>query len=211
MRRRRCKHDPVSLKREADQPRPWRSSSEGSARNFRQRRTAMASEEGLLMYPLAHLGIGSLIARPFSSKLPFRWILLGTLLPDLIDKPIYFVLGLIEYFNTGGWVPGKRGFAHTGLFLLLLVAVAVFKRSASWAACAIGTATHLLLDTVSKMFGAHHSASANLTVLLWPLLGWKFPTMAYGLHGTWALLFEIIGAIFLALQLVVARLRPKTI
>lgn len=163
------------------------------------------------MYPLAHLGIGSLIARPVSTNLPFRWLLVGTLLPDLIDKPVFFALGLFEHFRTGGWVPGKRGFAHTALFLLLLVAVAVFRRSASWSACAIGTATHLLLDTVSKLFGAHHSASDSLIVLLWPFLGWDFPTMSYGLHGTWALLFELIGAVFLILQLGVARFRPKTI
>jgi hypothetical protein len=163
------------------------------------------------MYPLAHLGIGSLIARPVSTKLPFRWLLLGTLLPDLIDKPIYFALGLIEHFSTGGWVFGKRGFAHTALFLLLLVAVAVFKRSASWLACAIGTATHLLLDIVSKLFGAHHSASDSLIVLLWPFLGWGFPTMPYGLHGTWAVLFELIGATLLIAQLGISRFRPRSI
>jgi LexA-binding, inner membrane-associated putative hydrolase len=163
------------------------------------------------MYPLAHLGIGSLIARPVSAKLPFRWLLLGTLLPDLIDKPIFFALALIEHFRTGGWVPGKRGFAHTLLFLLLLVAIAVIRRSARWSACAIGTATHLLLDTVSKLFGAHHSASDNLIVLLWPFLGWDFPTMPYGLHGTWGLLLELVGAILLILQLGIPRFRPRTI
>jgi len=163
------------------------------------------------MYPLAHLGIGSLIARPVSTNLPFRWLLLGTLLPDLIDKPIFFALGLIEYLKTGGWVPGKRGFAHTLLFVLLLVAIAVFRRSARWSACAIGTATHLLLDTVSKMLGTHHSETDNLTVLLWPFLGWDFPTMSYGLHSSWALLLEVIGGTLLILQLAVPRFRPSKI
>jgi hypothetical protein len=163
------------------------------------------------MFPLAHLGIGSLIVRPVSTKLPFRWVLFGTLLPDLIDKPVYLVLGIIAHFSTGGWVPGKRGFAHTALFLILLAAVAVHKKSASWSTCAIGTAIHLLLDIVSKTFGAHHSASDNLTVLLWPLMEWDFPTMAYGLHGAWAWLLELMGAICLILQLGVGRFKPKII
>jgi hypothetical protein len=38
------------------------------------------------MLPLAHLGIGSLLGRAWPFNLPFRWLLLGTLLPDLMDK-----------------------------------------------------------------------------------------------------------------------------
>src|SRR5689334_11888507 len=82
-----------------------------SQRQRRPRR--LGSRVVKVMFPLAHLGIGSSLARPFASKLQFRWILLGTLLPDLIDKPFYFALGLLEHYQTGGWVPGKRGVAHT--------------------------------------------------------------------------------------------------
>ena len=84
------------------------------------------------MLPLSHLGIGSAMARPFSKNLPFRWLLVGTLLPDLIDKPVFFALGLLEYFRNGGWIPGKRGFAHTALFLCLLASVSLWTKSARW-------------------------------------------------------------------------------
>src|SRR6202020_1492762 len=102
-----------------------------------------------------HVGIGSLLGRAWPSRLPCRWLLLGTLLADLIDEPVFFCLGLTEHFRNGGWVPGKRGFAHTALFLLVLIAIAVKKKSPAWQAVSVGTATHLILDVISKMFGEH--------------------------------------------------------
>lgn len=72
------------------------------------------------MLPLSHLGIGSAFTRPLLRDLPFRWRLLGTMLRGLIDKLTFFLMGLYAQFDHGGWVPGKRGIAHT---LLLLDAV----------------------------------------------------------------------------------------
>jgi hypothetical protein len=163
------------------------------------------------MLPLAHLGIGSLLGRVWPFKLPFRWLLLGTLLPDLIDKPAFFCLGLIEHFRNGGWVPGKRGIAHTALFLFVLIAIAIKKKSAAWQAVSVGTATHLILDVISKMFSEHHTMIGSLTVLLWPFMGWDFPTLSYGLHGVPALMGEIAGAAILAAQLAIRRFRPRSI
>jgi hypothetical protein len=47
------------------------------------------------MLPLAHLGIGSNLVRPWWKKLDLRALLFGTLLPDLIDKPLYHVPALL--------------------------------------------------------------------------------------------------------------------
>lgn len=163
------------------------------------------------MFPLSHLGIGSVLTRPFAKRLPFRWILLGTLLPDLIDKPFYFSLGVIEHFRTGGWVPGKRGVAHTLIFLALLGVIAVWRRSPSWAAVAVGDATHLVLDFVSKISTAPHAMMKVTTVLLWPFMGWGFPTLAFGMHGMTMLILEGIGAALLITQLSVKGFRPQII
>jgi len=163
------------------------------------------------MFPAAHLGIGSVLGRLVSATLPFQWLLLGTLLPDLIDKPSFFALGLIEYFTTGGWVPGKRGIAHTLLFLVAVAAVAATRRSRSWAAVGVGDATHLLLDFISKAWGAHDAIQRNLCVLMWPACGFTFPTLAYGLHGRPMLWLEAVGLLLLIIQLAVKPLRPPAL
>lgn len=161
------------------------------------------------MFPLAHLGIGSAIARPIARKLPFRWLLLGTLLPDLIDKPSFLAMGLYQHFTTGGWIPGKRGLAHTLLFLAVLTMISIWRRSPGWGAAAVGAATHLLLDFFSKTDLSGHLNSDVLTVLLWPFLGWHFPTLSYGMHGTVTLAFELLGAVLLVLQLAVRQFKPR--
>ena len=153
------------------------------------------------MLPLSHLGIGSTIAKPFSKKLPFFWLLLGTMLPDLINKPIYFIIGIWAYLDHGGWVPGKRGIAHTLLFLLLIVSLGWIKKSRILAALGVGISTHLLLDILSKSVGPAGDSIDKWTVLFWPFLGFEFPTLAYGLHGKPALTIEIIGGMLLMIQL----------
>jgi hypothetical protein len=109
------------------------------------------------MWPLAHLGIGSAMGRVGSqNKLPFRWLLLGTLLPDLVDRPFYFGLGVYEHFSNGGWVPGKRGFAHTALFLLLLTGIAVVLRSAplmGWSFPTLSYGLHRLWAVALELIG----------------------------------------------------------
>ena len=81
------------------------------------------------MFALGHLGIGKkLAARPFRDFSPAdrRAFFVGALLPDLIDKPLYYI---------PAWVTGKEGaaagilsgthlFAHTGLFLVVLTLAA---------------------------------------------------------------------------------------
>jgi hypothetical protein len=139
------------------------------------------------MFALGHLGIGKkLAARPFAqfSRTDRRAFFVGALLPDLIDKPLYYI---------PAWVTGKEGaaagilsgthlFAHTGLFLLVLAIAALITRSRPLRALAIGVATHFVLDFVGL--------SMSWGTLLWPLFGWHFPT--YPFHS----LGQHLGTLF---------------
>lgn len=156
------------------------------------------------MLPLSHLGIGSAISQPLSRDLPLRWLLLGTMLPDLIDKPAFFLMGLYAHFDHGGWVPGKRGIAHTFVFLAALWITAKLRKSAALKAVAVGMATHLFLDAVSKATSLNGFTSAS-AVLLWPFLGFSFPTLSYGVHGWSAVALEAVGALLLAIRFVLNR------
>ena len=160
------------------------------------------------MLPLGHLGIGLQVARPLRRDLPLKPLLIGTLLPDLIDKPLYYGLS----WATGrqgfdlGLISGTRTFGHTLLFAASLAAVAAAKRSKTLAALALGTATHLILDVVTDIFTRR--ADFSMRVLAWPLLGWQFPGYTYsGLrehlaqyHEPFLLYAETIGAVLLIVE-----------
>jgi len=114
------------------------------------------------LYVLAHLGIASLLARLTGGRNPrppvdFRIVLLGSMIADLIDKPVGFALGI-----------SGRALAHTGVFAvgLTLLAVGVQMRGRNgllW--LAFGHWTHLLLDGMWE----------DPAVLLYPGFGWAFP------------------------------------
>lgn len=150
------------------------------------------------MFALAHLGIGSAVTRLLPVNYRFRWVLLGTLLPDLIDKPVFFLLS--RYFHEAGWEAGKRGFAHTLVFLTLLAGISVMRKSQAFQAVTAGTATHLALDVISKCTEGSSTAVGSLRVLFWPLAGWSFPTLSHGMHGIEIWMFEAAGLGLLVLQ-----------
>src|SRR4051812_44623567 len=112
------------------------------------------------MLPFAHLGIGSTMAAPWSRDLPKRALLLGTLLPDLIDKTLYYSL----YLATGQWgeklglIAGTRTFGHSGLFLIAVTALALFRGSRTAVALGLGILTHLLLDVAADGVRAFDTA-----------------------------------------------------
>ena len=146
------------------------------------------------MFALGHLGIGKKIAaRPYHRFAPVekRAFFLGALLPDLIDKPLFYV---------PFWLTGRRGeilsgthlFAHTGLFLLALIVAAWLTRSGALRAVAIGVATHFVLDCVGLSMG--------LGTLLWPLFGWHFPAFPFSNVGQH--LATVLNPITLAGELV---------
>jgi hypothetical protein len=166
------------------------------------------------VFALGHLGLGKKIAaRPYRrfSRVERRAFFLGALLPDLIDKPLFY----IPFWVTGGrsaaagLLSGTHLFAHTGLFLLGLVIAALISRSLPLRAIAIGVATHLLLDCVGLSMG--------LGTLLWPLFGEHFPSYPFrnlGQHlatimNPVTLAGELVGAAILWWDYRKARLRRK--
>jgi len=90
-----------------------------------------------------------------------RLLLIGALLPDIIDKPVgqYFFR---ETFSNG------RIFSHTLLFLILVTVAGLYlywRRNSGWLlVLSFGTFTHLALD---QMWRAPRT-------LFWPVLGSVF-------------------------------------
>ena len=114
---------------------------------------------------LWHVGGTALIARYVfrDGAMDLRWLALGAILPDLIDKPIGSIL-FHEVFHN------HRIFGHALLFPVAgLIAALVVTRRGSAArkgafAVVIGVLVHLVLD------GAWTTPEG----FLWPLFGWSF-------------------------------------
>ena len=159
------------------------------------------------MFIFAHLGIGRQLVKPLTKGLPLWMVLFGTLLPDLIDKPLYYSLCWItgKHASELGLISGTRTFGHTALFLGLIALVAALTRSRAFAALALGVGSHFVLDSWSDLFlnstyGITHSA------LLWPFFGWQFPVDPFSnlkahleVIGTPVIIYgEILGLLLLA-------------
>jgi hypothetical protein len=154
------------------------------------------------VFALGHLGLGKKIAaRPYRrfSVGEKRAFFLGALLPDLIDKPLFYIpFWLTGRTSSAGMLSGTHLFAHTGLFLLALAIAALITRSVRVRAVAVGVTTHYLLDCVG--------CSMGLGTLLWPFLGWRFPVYPFANLGQHlstilnpvTLAGELIGAAILA-------------
>ena len=107
-----------------------------------------------------------------AALIDYRFVALGALLPDLIDKPLgRFILK--DFFDDNGHVIG-----HTLLFGLVLVVLgvllAVRSSDVRLLCLGIGDLTHLAVDPVT------HAPQ----ILFWPLLGTDFPQVT--LLGPWA-------------------------
>jgi inner membrane protein len=106
----------------------------------------------ILMYLLAHTGITmgtarvveDLVNRP-SFRLDYRFILLGSLLPDIVDKPLGIVI-FPEAISNG------RTFLHTMIFLLMTILLGVFVyrwKNSLWGFCiAVGVLMHFIMDAM---------------------------------------------------------------
>ncbi len=105
-----------------------------------------------------------------SKYLDIRALLFGSMLPDIIDKPV----GIIFFKDS---ISNGRIFAHSLLFLLILTIAGLIlyktRRQAWLLSLTAGVATHLLLDEIWQL----------PTTLFWPLLGFKFDT--FELDGYW--------------------------
>lgn len=160
----------------------------------------MASKDIMLFF--GHTGItagifylASKIRR--AGRIDYRLVLIGALLPDIIDKPLGLVI--LNYGNG-------RIIAHTLLFALLLTAVALYKKDMRLYALSGGTWLHLLFDSM-WLFPV---------TLLWPLLG-GFPYGNLSLYSIFnsvdqplVYLPEIAGATILIYIIVKNKLYKKT-
>lgn len=124
------------------------------------------------MLPLGHMGIGVLMASPLVASLTMRWVILGTLLPDVIDKALYYGSVLLQNHS----VHGTRTLGHTGIFLFLVGAVGIYRGSARWVAVSVGIVTHLILDVCGDSLELFDQA-ATVKAILYPFLGSGFNEM----------------------------------
>lgn len=132
-------------------------------------------------------------------RLDVRLLLIGSLLPDIIDKPVG-VFFLRNVYSSG------RIFSHTLLFLLVLTVAGIIVQSRYrklWLLTFVcGVLTHLVFDSMWRY----------PVTLFWPLFGFSFPeavldnwfgTMFYELlHVPAVYIPEILGFGVLAALLV---------
>lgn len=103
------------------------------------------------------------------SIIDYRFVIIGSDLPDLIDKPIGAFLFRKEFHNS-------RLFAHSLTFSGILIFIGLIfmikkrKRSNKAFLLGIGSFIHQLLDSM-WLYKA---------TFFWPFLGWKFPTRPEG-------------------------------
>lgn len=128
------------------------------------------------MLILGHLGIGSRLARRFKRGLPTSALLLGTVLPDLVDKPLFYLGGPL---GLSAWIPGTRTFGHTAIVLFLLSGLAFLRKSKPIAAVTLGILTHLYLDGLSDHFALGRSQWLT-SGLFWPFAREGFPSWTGG-------------------------------
>lgn len=157
---------------------------------------------------LWHLGMTLLIVRYVyrDPDMDLRWVLAGSLLPDVLDKPFGSVF-FNETFQT------HRLVAHSVLFpivMLLVVIMATGRGSGIRKALiglVIGVFAHLVLD----------AAWADPEAFWWPLFGLEFPHVADSAIGDllrsmirnpWVWAGEAIGLAYLV-GLWRARLRDE--
>lgn len=110
-----------------------------------------------------HLGMtAAIVFLTLGRRIDYRVVLLGAILPDLIDKPIGRIF-FEERFESG------RLFGHSLLFVVVLIlAIQVGLRGASarrWFILPVGAGIHLGLDAMWN----------HPVTLFWPLFTTRFP------------------------------------
>ncbi len=117
------------------------------------------------MFVFGHIGIGRTLVGSRGRGLPALPLLLGMILPDLIDKPLY-------YAHLSTFISCTRTFGHTGLFLALLLLLAYARRSSALLALALGMTTHVALDCLLDLLTS--DTRSALTAAAWPFLDTHF-------------------------------------
>mgnify|MGYP000844605780 FL=1 len=121
-----------------------------------------------------HLGLTTGIIKVYEKAahkdeglIDYRVVLTGSLLPDIIDKPI----GAFLFRNT---FHNSRIFSHTLLFAGLLTLAGIYflrkYKKNNMLLLGICSFIHLLLDSMWEY----------PAILFWPYFGWKFPVRPEG-------------------------------
>lgn len=148
------------------------------------------------MFVLGHIGIGRTLLGRARWRLPVLAFMVGALLPDLIDKPLY-------YSHLSSFLTSTRTFGHTGLFCGVLMAIAAATGAPAWWALALGDATHVVLDLFLDLFSK--DPSSTWIALTWPFLHAHFALMPrkspvqqlHEIEIPGVLIAEIIGGLLL--------------
>jgi hypothetical protein len=131
------------------------------------------------LFVLGHVGIGTRLIPGLRQRLPPRWLIAGCLLPDLIDKPLFYGL-LWARGHVDPLISGSRSIGHSGLFLAALLALSLLsRRAAAWALFA-GVVTHFALDIGGEVVASASPESSIWLAVFFPLLGWRFPKARFG-------------------------------
>lgn len=124
---------------------------------------------------LWHLGMTTFVGRYVfrDPGMDLRWLALGALLPDIVDKPIGSIIWNDVFHN-------HRVYAHTLVLpVLALAGIMIVTRRGSASrkaaiAVVLGWFIHLILDGVW----------ASPEAFLWPFFGFDFPRVAGSEFGT---------------------------
>ena len=117
-----------------------------------------------------------------AQDIDYRLVMFGALLPDLIDKPIGWII-FRDHFDANGHLYGHTLLAASTVLLPGLVLL-VRRRDPRLFAMGVAILSHFLVDPVN------HSPKT----LLWPLLGTDFPHVVF-LGTKLTVLSELVGGI----------------
>ncbi|MGB7861031.1 MAG: metal-dependent hydrolase [Acidimicrobiia bacterium] len=127
-------------------------------------------------------------------KVDVRFLLLGAILPDLVDLPLGTMFFASRYSTGELWFHSLL--APTMYMVVVLVFTRRGRRRRAWMAVGIGWLFHLLLDGMW----------VNQNVFLWPFFGWEIPpgpmpfwSMAWerALADPWRWVMEVVGLAYL--------------
>lgn len=167
-----------------------------------------------------HVGIGEFLTRPFSKEVPVKAVLLGTVLPDLIDKTIYYLPSLLtgRHGANLGLISGTRTVGHSFLFLILFALFSFKTRRPFLIGIALGMFSHIPLDVLADYFRdrdiVSYPEADPIYAYFFPLLGFRFPVIPYESMGQHAAkLFDktIIATELLGLGLLVLKFRKRIV
>lgn len=121
-----------------------------------------------------HLGLTTGAVRTYekllskdTNQIDYRIVLVGSILPDLIDKPIGAFLFRSTFHNS-------RIFAHSLLFSVILLCIGIYSLLVhgknNILVLGISSSIHLILDSMWQYPG----------ILFWPYFGFRFPARPEG-------------------------------